>query len=58
MGQRDLRRLLITGAMAVVSWAVRRGETTDPWLLIAVACAMLENQTLFAPDHPGQRHAA
>ena len=26
--------------------------------LIAVACAMLENQTLFAPDHPGQRHAA
>ena len=28
MGQRDLRRLLITGAMAVV----RRGETRDPWL--------------------------
>ena len=27
MGQRDLRRLLITGAMAVVSWAVWRGET-------------------------------
>lgn len=26
--------------------------------LIAVACAMLENQTLFAPDHPRQRHAA
>ena len=32
MGQRDLRRLLITGAVAVVSWAVRRGETRDPWL--------------------------
>ena len=32
MGQRDLRRLLITGAMAVVSWAARRGETNDPWL--------------------------
>ena len=31
MGQRDLRRLLITGAMAVISWAVRRGETSDPW---------------------------
>ena len=26
--------------------------------LLAVACAMLENQTLFAPDHPGRRHAA
>ena len=32
MGQRDLKRLLISGAMAVVSGAVRRGETTDPWL--------------------------
>jgi len=48
MGQRDIRRLLITGAMAVVRWAVRRG-TTDPWLaqmlkrkprmLVAVALA-------------------
>ena len=32
MGQRDLRRLLITGAMTVVRCAVRRGVTTDPWL--------------------------
>ena len=49
MGQRDLRRLLITGAMTVVRGAVRRGVTTDPWLarmlarkprmLIAVALA-------------------
>jgi len=49
MGQRDLRRLLISGAMAVVSWAVRRGRTNDPWLarmlarkprkLVAVALA-------------------
>ena len=49
MGQRDLRCLLVTGAMAVVSWAVRRGETRDPWLarmlarkpckLVAVALA-------------------
>ena len=23
---------MITGAMAVISWAVRRGETSDPWL--------------------------
>ena len=49
MGQRDLRRLLITGAMAVVRHAARRGVTSDPWLarmlarkprmLIAVALA-------------------
>ncbi len=48
MGQRDIRRLLITGAMAVVHWATRRG-TDDPWLarmlqrkprmLVAVALA-------------------
>ena len=49
MGQRDLRRLLITGAMAVIGQAVRRGRTADPWLtrmlarkprmLVAVALA-------------------
>ncbi len=49
MGQRDLRRLPITGGMAVVRWAVRRGRTNDPWLarmlarkprmLVAVALA-------------------
>ena len=48
MGQRDLRRLLVVGAMATVGCAVRRG-TTDPWLarmlarkprmLVAVALA-------------------
>ena len=32
MGQRDLRRLLVTGAMSVIQQAVRRG-TKDPWLL-------------------------
>ena len=32
MGQRDLRRLLVTGAMAVVRQASRRGKTADPWL--------------------------
>ena len=32
MGQRDLRRLLITGAMAVVRHAARRGVSSDPWL--------------------------
>ena len=48
MGQRDLRRLLVVGAMATIGWAVRRG-TKDPWLarmlarkprmLVAVALA-------------------
>ena len=32
MGPRDLRRLLVAGAMSVVRGAVRRGETKDPWL--------------------------
>jgi len=32
MGQRDIRRLLITGAMAVIRWAVRRGAPTGSWL--------------------------
>ena len=32
MGQRDLRRLLITGAMAVVQYASQSGRTSDPWL--------------------------
>ncbi|MDE0083323.1 MAG: IS110 family transposase, partial [Gammaproteobacteria bacterium] len=49
MGQRDLRRLLINGAMAVVRHSDRRDEITDPWLagmlsrkpkmLVAVALA-------------------
>ena len=32
MGQRDIRRLLITGAMAVVRWAVRKGAPEGSWL--------------------------
>jgi transposase len=32
MGQRDIRRLLITGAMAVVRWALRHGAPQNPWL--------------------------
>ena len=32
MGQRDIRRLLITGAMAVVRWAVRKGPPEGSWL--------------------------
>jgi transposase len=32
MGQRDIRRLLITGAMAVVCWAARKGVPKETWL--------------------------
>ena len=38
MGPRDLRRLLVVGAMSVVRGAVRRGETKDPWLARMLAC--------------------
>jgi transposase len=32
MGQRDLRRLLVSGAMAVVRWASRKGAPEGSWL--------------------------
>ena len=32
MGQRDIRRLLIIGAMAVVRWAARKGAPEGSWL--------------------------
>lgn len=32
MGQRDLRRLLIIGAMSVIRWAARRGAPAGSWL--------------------------
>ncbi|SEI21477.1 Transposase IS116/IS110/IS902 family protein [Rhizobium tibeticum] len=32
MGQQDIRRLLIIGAMAVVRWASRKGAPNDSWL--------------------------
>ncbi len=49
MGQRDIRRLLIVGAVAVVRWATRKGAPNGSWLarmivrkprvLVAVAMA-------------------
>ncbi len=49
MGQRDLRRLLIIGAMSVVRWRARHGAPAGSWLarmlatkprmLVAVALA-------------------
>ena len=32
MGQRDLRRLLVSGAMTVVRWASRKGAPEGSWL--------------------------
>lgn len=32
MGQRNFRRLLFTGAIAVIRWALRRGAPGNPWL--------------------------
>lgn len=58
MGQRDLRRLLITGAMAVVRWAALRGPRAGSWLekmmirkprmLVAVALANKMARTAWA----------
>jgi transposase len=58
MGQRDLRRLLITGAMAVVRWAARKGAQDGSWLarmidrkpkmLIAVALANKMGRIIWA----------
>ena len=58
MGQRDLRRLLVTGAMTVIRHAVRRGEITDPRLagmlarkpkkVVAVALANKMARTVWA----------
>ena len=49
MGQKDIRRLLIIGAVAVVRWAARKGTAEGSWLarmlarkpkmLVAVALA-------------------
>ncbi|MGB7244535.1 MAG: IS110 family transposase [Sulfitobacter sp.] len=32
MGQRDVRRLLVTGAMSVISASKKKGRCDDPWL--------------------------
>ena len=58
MGQRDLRRLLILGATAVVRQMRRRKEVSDPWLrrliaekppkLVAVALANKMARTIWA----------
>ena len=58
MGQRDIRKLLIIGAMAVVRAAVRHSTPKDPWLakmlerkprmLVAIALANKMARTIWA----------
>lgn len=58
MGHRDLRRLLIIGAMAVVQWAARKCVPAGSWLgrmherkpkmLVAVALANLMGRIIWA----------
>ena len=58
MGQRDLRRLLVTGATSVIRHASRHDEIKDPWLagmlarkptkLVAVALANRTARTVWA----------
>jgi transposase len=58
MGQRDVRRLLIVGASAVVCWAARKGAPTGSWLarmmarkphmLVVIALANKMARTIWA----------
>ena len=64
MGQRDIRRLLIIGAVAVVRWAARKGATEGSWLgrmmarkpkmLVAVALANRMARTVWALLRKGE----
>lgn len=58
MGQRDIRRLLIIGAMARIRWALRKGVAKDSWLarmlarkprmLVAIALANKTARAIWA----------
>ena len=64
MGQRDIRRLLIVGAVAVVRWTARKGAPADSWLdrmlarkpkmLVAVALANRMARTAWALLRKGE----
>lgn len=70
MGQRDIRRLLIVGAVAVVRWSARKGAPEGTWLgcmmarkpkmLVAVALANRMARTAWALLRKGEdyRHPA
>ena len=58
MGQRDIRRLLISGAMVIVRWACRKGAPEGSWLhrmlarkprlLVAIAIANKMARSIWA----------
>jgi transposase len=58
MGQRDIRRLLISGAMVIVRWACRKGAREGTWLhrmlgrkprmLVAIALANKMARSIWA----------
>ena len=58
MGQRDIRRLLISGAMVIVRWACRKGTPEGSWLhrmlarkprmLVAIAIANKTARSIWA----------
>lgn len=64
MGQKDIRRLLIVGAVAVVRWAARKGAAEGSWLarmlarkpkmLVAVALANRMARTAWAMLRNGE----
>ena len=64
MGQRDIRRLLIIGAVAVVRWAARKGAPEGSWLarmlerkpkmLVTVALANRMARTVWALMRKGE----
>jgi len=64
MGQRDIRRLLIIGAMSVIRWAVRRGAPEGSWLarmlarkprmLVAIALANKMARGIWAMSTRGE----
>jgi len=63
-GQRDIRRLLITGAMAVIRWATRKGAPEESWLgrmltrkprmLVAIALANKMARAIWAMSIRGE----
>lgn len=66
MGQRDIRRLLIIGAMSVVRWAVRKGAAEGSWLgrmlakkprlVVAVALANKMARSVWAMLSKGEEY--
>ena len=66
MGQRDMRRLLIIGAVAVVRWAARNGAPEGSWfsrmlarkpkMLVAVALANRMARTAWALLRKGEEY--